>query len=885
MKRFVVWFALIALICAGAVSASTYVGYSGPFPIDNTKGDTRLAPAAAFAWSPYVENAHQLRGQFHAHSYPDRRWLGKPVSDNDFEASYISLGYDFVAETNHHNSTPRPISPVSFTPSWNGWVPSSTELTYGDGVRDGHLISVAMNPGTAIDDIAYDSGSGGAPRDVVQNMSERIRRVQADGGLAFIAHPDAHVPGFGDFHITQEELLQICRRNKPNGISIYQILSPNAESKWDWVLQRYGDQVWAYCEDDYHPDALSKWWLGSTWIGVPGNSGTPWCTIRPEVESGDFYCYWMSKGSRWTESFDPPTMHVSVDNSGTYPVITARVDDLRNWSASIHFKTPYGTFGGTQYTCKGYEKYVRVQADVNLGWGKTLYIRSQPIWITTTHGSSAMVMSSADARAQATSPELHLRYLSSDEMPVSPASGYIGPAFDVTTDSGTVPPAATLQLSFDGEDTSALGGTQYLAIYYYNEQPGAWVKVGGTVDPATATIESPITALGKYCISADLPADTTSPQVFIENPVLGGVVSIDTTVKATVNDDLGAWRVSFYLNDHLLAEDADSSDGWGAALKVSDYCTGDWTLKAEAEDLAGNTGSVETPIYIASLTPPPTVTISSPGAGIVLTGTVTATGTCGDDVVVAAVALKVDDTVVGYADVNGSAWTCQIDTTYLADANRTITATVEDYPGNSASATVPVVINNAATTSPLGNVKNASEGAPIRFASAVVVADSSIVGDGFYAEASNRTSGVKVLSGAGIHVGDSVSVVGAKTTIGHEAVVQAQDIAVVSTGNALPKPIGTYATRLLLAPDSIGKIVKLWGTIGTKDTATPATWFMLNDQSGVAVKCKLASGVTFGPTWTLIAVTGVVCTEDVSGAVQIDLLITDSSSICPLLGD
>lgn len=426
---------------------------------------------------------------------------------------------------------------------------------------------------------------------------------------------------------------------------------------------------------------------------------------------------------------------------------------------------------------------------------------------------------------------------------------------------------------------------QYLAIYRYDDGSSAWVKVGGTVDPATATIEATITALGKYCISADLPADTTAPQVFIDNPVLGGVVSTDTTVKTTVNDDLGAWRVRFYMNDHLLAEDADSSDGWGAALTVSDYCTGDWTLKAEAEDLAGNVGTAEIPIYVNSTTPLPTVAFSSPPAGSILANTASISGACWDDVAVADVALYADDTLIGYADLDGSGgWAAQIDTKFLAEGDRTLKAVVEDYPGNQATATLPVVVYNGTPTSPIGATRGSQDGDPARFADAIVVADKSIVGDGFYAEAINRTSGVKVLSTADIAIGDSVSIVGTKSTVGHEPVVQASDVLRVSAGNALPKPLATYGSRLLVRPDSIGKIVKLWGTIGAKDTTAPPAWFTLNDQTGVPIKCKLAPGVTFDPTWTWVTVTGVVCTEDVSGAAQIDLLVTAPAGVQPLIG-
>jgi hypothetical protein len=509
--------------------------------------------------------------------------------------------------------------------------------------------------------------------------------------------------------------------------------------------------------------------------------------------------------------------------------------------------------------------------------GGTLWMTSQPILINRSGNYSpygAMAM-----RAQATSSELHLRYMADNEKPLPPAAGYVGDAFDVTTDTGQLPPSPTLELSYDGEDVSALGGTQYLAIYYYNEQPGEWVKVGGTVDPATATIEIPITQLGKYCISADLPVDTTAPQVWIENPVCGGVVSTNTTVKATVNDDLGAWRVRFYMNDHLLAEDTDSSDGWSADLKVSDYCTGDWTLKAEAEDRAGHVGTATIPIYISSSTPLPTVSITSPTAPSVLSGTITASGACGDDVAVASVALSIDGTPLGYADVTDNAWTCGIDTTYLADGNRTLTATVEDYPGNSASVSVPVVLNNGAATTPIGSVKSATEGSTVRFADAIVVADQSIVGDGFYAEAINRASGIKVQSTADIRIGDSISIVGAKSAGAHESIVQAQDVCRVSTGNALPDPIGTYGKLFLRSPDSIGKILRIAGRRIATDTGSPACWFTIDDGSQVPITCRLADGVTFDTANTLHIVTGVASVEDASGLAAPVLLAVSSADI------
>ncbi|MBI2843919.1 MAG: hypothetical protein HYX78_11010, partial [Armatimonadetes bacterium] len=399
-------------------------GFSGIFSICNTCGDTRARPPAAIARSPYTDNPHQLRGQFHAHSVPDKLWAGPVLNDNDFANKYRNLGYDFLALTNHWPDAivTRPISPVSLNPVWDGWVPCSVELTYGtNGVRDGHLISIDMKQGTTTTDIEYPR-TGESPRDVAYNMTTRIQRVHNQGGMAFIAHPDAngimlrYFPTGHDYSITTDELVQICRNSKPEGISIYQVMSPNAEAKWDRVLQTCGFPVWGCSEDDWHPDAYYAPLLGSTWIGVPGNPGTPWSSIRSEVTKGNFYAYWVSKGSRWTESYDPPTMHVTVDNSGTYPVISAQINDLNGHNATFHFKTKEGYFGGSTYTCNGNEHYVRVQADVDLGWGRTLYIRSQPIWIDPIDQTGAASSSGFG------NPDLALRWRYGDRHLCAPVS-------------------------------------------------------------------------------------------------------------------------------------------------------------------------------------------------------------------------------------------------------------------------------------------------------------------------------------------------------------------------------------------------------------------------------------------------------------------------------
>ena len=114
--------------------------------------------------------------------------------------------------------------------------------------------------------------------------------------------------------------------------------------------------------------------------------------------------------------------------------------------------------------------------------------------------------------------------------------------------------------------------------------------------------------------------------------------------------------------------------------------------------------------------------------------------------------------------------------------------------------------------------------------------------------------------------------------------MNAYDVAVLSSGNTLPKPLGMSAILLLRSPDSIGKIVKIWGNVVTIDTANPAKWFTLKDPSGVVTKCVLGNGVTIGSDWTMVAVTGVASCELVGGQLSPVVLIGSSSDVKNLLG-
>ena len=92
---------------------------------------------------------------------------------------------------------------------------------------------------------------------------------------------------------------------------------------------------------------------------------------------------------------------------------------------------------------------------------------------------------------------------------------------------------------------------------------------------------------------------------------------------------------------------------------------------------------------------PPTVTISSPSSGAVVSGTISVTGVAGDNVGVASTSLFVDGQLI--ASCGTSTWSCALNTVSLANGSHSLTVTAYDAANNSASASVSVTVSNGTT--------------------------------------------------------------------------------------------------------------------------------------------------------------------------------------------
>ena len=190
--------------------------------------------------------------------------------------------------------------------------------------------------------------------------------------------------------------------------------------------------------------------------------------------------------------------------------------------------------------------------------------------------------------------------------------------------------------------------------------------------------------------------DLTNPTAALTAPANGAIVSGTVQVTATATDGTAIARVEFYEGANLIGTDAVAP--FAMAWNTATVATGAHTLKARAYDTVGNTAdSASIAVTVSSDVTPPTVSISAPGQGAAITGTVLWTAVATDNVAVTRVELYDGATLI--ATLTSSPYTLNWNTATAAVGAHSLTARAFDAPGNSAtSAAVNVTIDRTAPT-------------------------------------------------------------------------------------------------------------------------------------------------------------------------------------------
>lgn len=207
-------------------------------------------------------------------------------------------------------------------------------------------------------------------------------------------------------------------------------------------------------------------------------------------------------------------------------------------------------------------------------------------------------------------------------------------------------------------------------------------------------------------------SDTTAPTVSISSPGDGSKVSGIAAISVAASDNVGVSKVDLYVNNALLASDITAPYTFNVDTTI--YADGTTlALVAKALDgagLVGTSGGVT--VTVANDTQPPTVTITNPANGSVVSGTVMIAVAATDDARVEKISLSINgkEVALSYGSSLSYSWTTSSTTSTKTKGSGfgrggkkgsqttqtttgetvTITAKATDSAGNTSTASVTV---------------------------------------------------------------------------------------------------------------------------------------------------------------------------------------------------
>lgn len=217
------------------------------------------------------------------------------------------------------------------------------------------------------------------------------------------------------------------------------------------------------------------------------------------------------------------------------------------------------------------------------------------------------------------------------------------------------------------------------------------LPVGGTYTDSTYGISVTVmsatpTGASIQVTSASLPSTSTSLTSSLNPAVAGNTVTF--TAKVTGSSPTGT--VQFTANGGALCTVSLASGT--AQCATSSLTAGTYSIVAayggDSHNAPSTSPTLSESISSVTSTTPPVVTITSPGNGATVTGTITVGAQATDSVGIASLTLSIDGTVV--ATTNTGSISYRWNTRKIASGAHTITATAQDTAGNHASTSIQV---------------------------------------------------------------------------------------------------------------------------------------------------------------------------------------------------
>src|SRR6266481_159078 len=183
-----------------------------------------------------------------------------------------------------------------------------------------------------------------------------------------------------------------------------------------------------------------------------------------------------------------------------------------------------------------------------------------------------------------------------------------------------------------------------------------------------------------------------SPTVSITSPTAGAFVAGTVPVYASATDATGVAGVQFQVDGGNLGAEVVAAP-YVTLWNTISYGSGTHLLSAVARDAAGVTGTAA-PVLVTVDNFPPSVSITAPTSGAMVSGTITVSASATDDVGVVGVQFKLDGRYLG-PELSTGPYAISWNTASVSNGLHTLTAVARDVAGNtSTSKAVTVHVTN-----------------------------------------------------------------------------------------------------------------------------------------------------------------------------------------------
>lgn len=191
--------------------------------------------------------------------------------------------------------------------------------------------------------------------------------------------------------------------------------------------------------------------------------------------------------------------------------------------------------------------------------------------------------------------------------------------------------------------------------------------------------------------------DSTPPTVTMNSPTQNGALQ---TLSATATDNVAIGGLQFLLNGQPIGPLLTTAP-YSYVWDTSNYVNGNYTVSAQAFDVAGNavtSSTVQVPVSRITESVAPTVSLSNLTAGSTVGGTLVLSALASDNVGVVGVQFKANGVNIG-SEVTTAPYQVVWNASALSSGAYSVTAVARDAAGNTATSTaVSVTVDSTPPT-------------------------------------------------------------------------------------------------------------------------------------------------------------------------------------------